>query len=90
MFTKTKIALSAAIVLSNALTASAATKHRVTQLRRSAVYNMVPNKRFSRPVDPIWRALTDSSGWLVTSVRRVAPCSPGNCDWQNSPNFNKH
>jgi hypothetical protein len=43
MFIKTKIVLSAAIVLSNALTASAAAKHRVTQLRRSAVYNMVPD-----------------------------------------------
>lgn len=38
MFIKTKIALSAAIVLSNALTASVATK-----LRRLAVYHMVPD-----------------------------------------------
>jgi hypothetical protein len=46
MFTKTKIALSAAIVLSSALTASAATKHRVTHVRRSAIYNMVPDSSF--------------------------------------------
>jgi hypothetical protein len=42
MFTKTKIALSAAMVLGTALTASAATKHRVTHVRRPAIYNMVP------------------------------------------------
>jgi len=42
MFSKTKIALSAAIVLSSAFTASAATKPRVTQDNRPAVYDMIP------------------------------------------------
>jgi hypothetical protein len=43
MFTKTKIALSAAIVLSTALSASAATKPRVSHAHRAAIYNMVPH-----------------------------------------------
>ena len=42
MFTKTKIALSAAIVLSAAFSASAATKPRGTHSHRTAIYNMVP------------------------------------------------
>jgi hypothetical protein len=40
MFSKTKIALSAAIVLSTAFAASAATKQ--TQVSGSAVYTMIP------------------------------------------------
>jgi hypothetical protein len=40
MFSKTKIALSAAIVLSTAFAASAATKP--TQVSGSAVYTMIP------------------------------------------------
>ena len=43
MFSKTKIALSAAIVLSTAFPASAATKHhRVTHVH-PAIYNTVPD-----------------------------------------------
>jgi hypothetical protein len=42
MFTKTKIVLSAAIVLGTAFSASAATKTRVTHTHRTAIYNMVP------------------------------------------------
>jgi hypothetical protein len=42
MFSKTKIALSAAIVLSTVFSASAATKLRVNQVHRTATYNMVP------------------------------------------------
>jgi hypothetical protein len=42
MFSKTEIALSAAIVLSTALSASAATVHRHAHVRRPAIYNMVP------------------------------------------------
>jgi hypothetical protein len=43
MFSKTKIALSAAIVLSTAFPGSAATKHhRVTHVH-PAIYNMVPD-----------------------------------------------
>jgi len=87
MFIKTKIALSAAIVLSNALTASAATKHRVTHLRRSAVYNMVPDNASRDLSIQSGAPLRTAPDGLVTSVRRVAPCSPGNCEWQNS---NKH
>ena len=41
MFSKTKIALSAAIVLST-FSASAATAHRHAHVRRPAIYNMVP------------------------------------------------
>ena len=41
-FTKTKIALSAAIILSTAVSASAATKHRVAPRHRTAIYNVVP------------------------------------------------
>jgi hypothetical protein len=42
MFSKTKIALAAVIVLSTAFAASAATKTQVTQDRGSAVYTMIP------------------------------------------------
>jgi hypothetical protein len=48
MFSKTKIALSAAIVLSTAFSASAATKPRVSHVHRPALYNMVPNYSASR------------------------------------------
>lgn len=43
MISKTKIALAAAIVLSTAVSASAATTHRATHAKRSAIYNIVPN-----------------------------------------------
>jgi hypothetical protein len=42
MFSKTKIALAAVIVLSTALSASAATKLRVTDVKQSATYTMIP------------------------------------------------
>jgi hypothetical protein len=42
MFTKTKIALAAAMVLSTALSASAATKARVTQDNQVATYDTMP------------------------------------------------
>ena len=42
MFSKTKIALSAAIVLSTAFSASAATKPQARDDRGSAVYTMIP------------------------------------------------
>jgi hypothetical protein len=43
MFGKKKIALSAAIILSTALTASAATRHHgVADVHHRAIYNMVP------------------------------------------------
>jgi hypothetical protein len=43
MFSRTKIALAAVILLSTAVSASAATTHRVTRIKRSAIYNIVPN-----------------------------------------------
>jgi hypothetical protein len=43
MFSRTKIALAAVILLSTAVSASAATTHRVTHIKRSAIYNIVPN-----------------------------------------------
>jgi hypothetical protein len=42
MFSKAEIALSAAIVLGTAFSASAATAHRHSHVRRPAIYNMVP------------------------------------------------
>ena len=42
MLTKTKIALSIAIVLGTAFSASAATRHRVIRAHRTAIYDMVP------------------------------------------------
>ena len=42
MLTKTKIALSAAIVLGTALSASAATKPQATDAKGSVVYTMIP------------------------------------------------
>jgi len=41
MFSRTKVALSAAIVLSTAVSASAATKPRVTDVNQSATYNTI-------------------------------------------------
>ena len=55
MFSKTKIALSAAIVLSTAVSASAATAHRPAHVHRSAIYNMVPgynSQTYSNSNDP--------------------------------------
>jgi len=50
MFSKAKIALAAAIVLSTALTASAATKHhRVTHVPHQAIYNRVPDYNTAPP-----------------------------------------
>jgi hypothetical protein len=43
MISKTNIALAAAIVLSTAVSASAATTHRATHVKRSPIYNIVPN-----------------------------------------------
>jgi uncharacterized membrane protein len=43
MFGWTNIALAAVIVLSAAVSASAATTHRATHVKRSAIYNVVPN-----------------------------------------------
>jgi uncharacterized membrane protein len=43
MISKTKIALAAAIVLSTAVSASAATTHRATHVKRSAIYDVVSN-----------------------------------------------
>jgi hypothetical protein len=43
MFSRTKIALAAAIVLGTAASAPAATTHRATHVKRSAIYNIVPN-----------------------------------------------
>jgi hypothetical protein len=42
MFTKTKIALAAAIVFGTAFAASAATRSQAFQAGGSAVYNMIP------------------------------------------------
>jgi hypothetical protein len=42
MFRKTEMVLSAAIILSTAFSASAATAHRHVHVRRPAIYNMVP------------------------------------------------
>ena len=42
MLPKTKMVLSFAIVLSTALSASAATAARVTQANQAATYNMIP------------------------------------------------
>jgi len=42
MFSKTKIALSAAVVLSTVFPASAATKHHRVTHAHPAIYNMVP------------------------------------------------
>jgi hypothetical protein len=42
MFRKAEIALSAAIIITTAFSASAATAHRHAHVRRPAIYNMVP------------------------------------------------
>jgi hypothetical protein len=69
MFSKTKITLSAAIVLSTALTASAATKHhRVTHVH-PAIYNMVP--------DTIGGGCPPSGGpSCSSSCSGAGPCAP--------------
>jgi hypothetical protein len=60
MFSKTKIALSAAIVLSAAFAASAATKP--TQVSGSAFYTMIPSY--------------DRNGGVVAVTTRTIPVSP--------------
>ena len=50
MFSKTKMVLSAALVLSTALTASAATKVASPNVHGPAIYDMVPD--LSGPSDP--------------------------------------
>jgi hypothetical protein len=55
MFSKTKIALSAAIVFSTAFSASAAPTHRRAHVHRPAIYNMVPgynSQSYSNSNDP--------------------------------------
>jgi hypothetical protein len=52
MFNKTKIALSAAIVLSTTFTASAATKPHVIHAHRTAIYNMVTGYSPQTHLDP--------------------------------------
>ena len=47
MFSKTKIALSAAIVLSTAFSASAATTHHPAHVHRSAIYKYGPWLQFA-------------------------------------------
>ena len=49
MLTKAKIVLSAAIVLSTAFSAAAATKPHATHVHRSALYNVV--RDLSRPTE---------------------------------------
>jgi hypothetical protein len=48
MFTKTKISLSAAIVLGTAFTASAATTPRVSHVHHRAIYNVIPDANSDR------------------------------------------
>jgi len=43
VFTNIKVALTIGIVLSTAVSASAATTHHATHVKRSAIYNIVPN-----------------------------------------------
>ena len=58
VFTKTKIALSAAIALSGAFSASAATKHRVSHVHRTATHYMVRGYNPQRHLDSDDPALT--------------------------------
>jgi hypothetical protein len=58
MFTKANIALSALIVLSAAVSASAATKPRVSHVHRTATHNIVPGYNPQTPLDPDDPALT--------------------------------
>jgi hypothetical protein len=58
MFNRTKIALSTAIVLGTAFSASAATKPHSTHVHRSALYNMAPD--LSTPAyEPVRDYITD-------------------------------
>ena len=58
MFTKAKITLAAAIVVSAAFSASAATKPRVTHAHRTATHNVVPGYNPQTHLDPDDPALT--------------------------------
>jgi hypothetical protein len=65
MFSKTEIALSVAIILSTALTASASTKnHRVSHAQHRAIYNSAPENIITNqclPTDNPCRTAPD--GW---------------------------
>jgi hypothetical protein len=52
MFRKTKVTLSAAIVLSTALSASAATKHHRVTYVDPGIYNMAPGDGLCSPIHP--------------------------------------
>jgi hypothetical protein len=58
MFTKTKIVLSAALILSTAFTASAATKARQSHFNGPMIYDMVPD-RSAPPSAPARDYVTD-------------------------------
>jgi hypothetical protein len=58
MFTKTKIVLSAALVLSTAFTASAATKARIGHVHGPIIYEMAPDLSASSGA-PIRDYITD-------------------------------
>jgi hypothetical protein len=49
MISRIKIALAAAIVLGTAVSASAATTHRATHVKRSGIYNIVPDYKSCPP-----------------------------------------
>jgi hypothetical protein len=49
VFINTKVALTIGIVLSTVVSASAATKPRATHVKRSAIYNVVPNYNACSP-----------------------------------------
>jgi hypothetical protein len=64
MFTKTKIALSVVMILGTAVTASAAMKHRVVHVRRSAIYNVSPDRASGDQSVPSGAPLrTTPDGW---------------------------
>ena len=71
MFAKTKIVLSAALILSTAFTASAATKARQSHFHGPMIYDMVPD-RSAPPSAPARDYVTDPIMGPERSPRQTA------------------
>jgi hypothetical protein len=88
MLTEAKIVLSAALVLSTAFSASAATKARLNHVHRPAIHEMVPDLSTSSGASADWSSnyawclLTDSSQECAfTSMAQCLASKHGNVDF---------
>jgi hypothetical protein len=93
MLTAAKIVLSAALVLSTALSASAATKARLKHVHRPAIHEIVPDLSASSGASADWSSnyawclLTDASQECAfTSMAQCLASKHGNADFCEANN----